>query len=69
MRSNEKGRRSPCQQVIAWRIDQPDCDEAEARKLRTIRENGVTEAEEAELLASACKTSGMRAECEHADEC
>jgi hypothetical protein len=65
----EKGLRSPCEQVIEWRVNQPDCSDAEERTLRAIQDHGVTEPRQEELLATACKASGMREVCEHADEC
>ena len=63
MDSDEPGTRSPCQQVVEWRISQPDCSEIEAQKLQAISEEGITEELQAELLADACKASGMRDVC------
>lgn len=69
MSEPQKGLESPCQQVIEWRVNQPDCDTDEARKLQAIQHEGITEAEQAELLSSACQNSGMRERCQHADDC
>ncbi|RQG90337.1 hypothetical protein EA462_10205 [Natrarchaeobius halalkaliphilus] len=68
MSSNEIGARAPCQHVIEWRVNQPDCSERERRRLEAIREEGITTESQADLLAGACRDSGMRDVCEHAED-
>jgi hypothetical protein len=65
----EKGVQSPCEKVIEWRTNQPECGAEEAQQLQTILQEGITNEDQAALLSNACNASGMREVCEHADEC
>lgn len=69
MASTRKDLESPCYDVLDWLIDHPDAGAWERSAALTVREDGLHGAFQENVLTDACRSSGMREACPHADEC